>query len=82
VDTWFNHVAPPNAKLADCSSREMASTPFATQDAAVTARSLHSGGVWVLMMDGSTRFVRDGINLATWRALGTRSGGETVAADP
>lgn len=46
--------------------------------AAVTSRSYHAGGVNVLMLDGSARFVQDGISLTTWRALGTRSGGEVV----
>src|SRR5262249_55312313 len=42
------------------------------------ARSRHSGGVTVSLADGSVRFVRDGIALATWRALGTMNGGEVV----
>ncbi len=46
--------------------------------AAVTARSYHEGLVNVLMMDGSARSVSDQVNLATWRSLGTRSGGEIV----
>src|SRR5262249_48967875 len=46
--------------------------------AAVTSRSYHTGGVNVLLLDGSVRFVSDGIALATWRALGTRAGGEVV----
>jgi prepilin-type N-terminal cleavage/methylation domain-containing protein/prepilin-type processing-associated H-X9-DG protein len=41
-----------------------------------TARSRHSGGVNVLFADGSIHFVRDGIDLTTWRALGTINGGE------
>jgi prepilin-type N-terminal cleavage/methylation domain-containing protein/prepilin-type processing-associated H-X9-DG protein len=45
------------------------------------ARSQHSGGVNVAMADGSVRFVTNGIDLAVWRALGTRSGGE-VATNP
>ena len=49
--------------------------------AAVTARSYHSGGVNVLLMDGSVRFVRDGIDQVTWRRLGTRAGGEVLAGD-
>ena len=49
--------------------------------AAVTARSYHDGGVNVLLMDGSVRFVGNGIALATWRALGTRAGGEVVGND-
>jgi prepilin-type N-terminal cleavage/methylation domain-containing protein/prepilin-type processing-associated H-X9-DG protein len=44
--------------------------------AALTSRSYHPGGVNALMMDGSVRFVADGINRQTWRALGTRSGRE------
>jgi prepilin-type N-terminal cleavage/methylation domain-containing protein/prepilin-type processing-associated H-X9-DG protein len=46
--------------------------------AAVTARSYHPGGVNSLMLDGSVRFVSDSIPVATWRALGTRAGGEVV----
>ena len=36
------------------------------------------GGVNVTLMDGSTRFVNSNVNLATWRALGTRAGGEVA----
>jgi prepilin-type processing-associated H-X9-DG protein len=43
-----------------------------------SARSRHSGGVNVVLCDGSTRFVTDGINLETWRALGTAQGGEVI----
>jgi prepilin-type N-terminal cleavage/methylation domain-containing protein/prepilin-type processing-associated H-X9-DG protein len=50
--------------------------------AAMTARSYHSGGtVNVLLMDGSVRSVTPSINLATWRALGTRAGNEVVSGD-
>jgi prepilin-type processing-associated H-X9-DG protein len=41
-----------------------------------TATSNHTGGVMVGMLDGSVRFVRDSIQLDTWRAMGTRNGGE------
>jgi prepilin-type N-terminal cleavage/methylation domain-containing protein/prepilin-type processing-associated H-X9-DG protein len=47
--------------------------------AAMTARSYHSGGVVnILLMDGSVRSVTPTIDLATWRALGTRNGSEVV----
>ena len=46
--------------------------------AAVTARSYHTAGVNVLLVDGSCRSVTSTINLSTWRALGTRSGEEAV----
>ena len=38
-----------------------------------------NGVVQVLLMDGSARVVRNGIELATWRALGTRAGGEVIS---
>ncbi len=44
--------------------------------AAVTSRSYHPGGVNVALMDGSSRFIAETIELAVWRALGTRAGGE------
>jgi prepilin-type processing-associated H-X9-DG protein len=44
-----------------------------------TARSYHSGGVNSLFMDGSIRFISNSIDQSTWRALGTRNGGESVA---
>jgi prepilin-type N-terminal cleavage/methylation domain-containing protein/prepilin-type processing-associated H-X9-DG protein len=47
----------------------------------VGARSKHPGGVNVALADGSVRFVADGIDLGVWRAVGTRSNGETVSLD-
>jgi prepilin-type processing-associated H-X9-DG protein len=41
----------------------------------------HSGGVNVLLGDGSVRFVKQTIQLSTLQALITRSGGEVVAND-
>jgi len=46
--------------------------------AALPARSYHTGIVHVLLMDGSVRGISQNINLATWRALGTRAGSEVV----
>ena len=40
------------------------------------ARSMHPGGVQVLMADSSCRFVLDSIDLKAWRALATIAGGE------
>ncbi len=39
------------------------------------ARSNHTGGVNVALGDGSIRFVRNSIDIQTWRALGTRNDG-------
>ena len=44
-------------------------------------RSHHPGGVNMVFGDGSVRFIKNTINLFTWRALGTTRGGEVVSAD-
>jgi len=46
----------------------------------VTAGSRHPGGAHALFADGHVRFVRESGALATWRALGSRNGGEVVPA--
>jgi prepilin-type N-terminal cleavage/methylation domain-containing protein/prepilin-type processing-associated H-X9-DG protein len=43
--------------------------------------SMHTGGANFLMGDGSTRFIRDSINRATFSAMGTRAGGEVISND-
>ena len=40
------------------------------------ARSRHSGGVNVAMGDGSVRFIKNSINVRTWRAMSTTRGNE------
>ncbi|MSR56268.1 MAG: DUF1559 domain-containing protein [Planctomycetaceae bacterium] len=64
----YFHVAGPNAR----------SCMFPPGRIATTAASYHTGGVHVLMCDGSVRFVSDNVNLATWRAIGTRASGEVA----
>ncbi|HYO23515.1 MAG TPA: DUF1559 domain-containing protein [Lacipirellulaceae bacterium] len=60
------------------SMRDGESTELPTY-AAVTARSYHPGGVNVAMLDGSVRVVSDDVELAVWRAAGTRAGDEAHA---
>jgi prepilin-type processing-associated H-X9-DG protein len=45
------------------------------------ARSRHLGGVQVAMGDGSVRFVKDSIDVGTWRGLSTAAGAEILGAD-
>jgi hypothetical protein len=44
----------------------------------MAARSRHTGGVVVVMCDNSTRFIRNSININTWRALSTTKGSEII----
>jgi prepilin-type N-terminal cleavage/methylation domain-containing protein/prepilin-type processing-associated H-X9-DG protein len=41
-----------------------------------SARSVHSGGVNASMVDGSGKFVADGVDRAVWRSAGTAAGEE------
>jgi type II secretory pathway pseudopilin PulG len=70
--TWYNHVATPNNAVPDCGEDGELPRP-----GMFTARSWHPSGVNVLSADGSARFLHDNIDLAAWRALATRAGGET-----
>jgi prepilin-type N-terminal cleavage/methylation domain-containing protein/prepilin-type processing-associated H-X9-DG protein len=65
----YQHVSPPN-------SRSCGWLPSLRATMAATSR--HPGGVNVLFGDGGVRFVSQNINLDTWRALGSRDGGEVV----
>jgi len=71
----YSHVRPPNGKA--CSDLQLDS-PHASDHTLIGASSNHPGGVNVALMDGSVRFVKDGISRQTWIALGTSSGSEIL----
>ena len=71
--TDYNHYYPPNAATWDCLNT-------ANNYGLKAARSLHSGGVNLLLCDGSVRFVSNGVAPQTWTALATRAGGDIVGA--
>ena len=80
VATLYNHVAPPNWKGLDCGVGTSI-TDAPSEHAIISARSNHPGGANSLLGDGSVKFVKESVNIATWRALGTRAGGEVISAD-
>ncbi|AGA30672.1 DUF1559 domain-containing protein [Singulisphaera acidiphila] len=43
--------------------------------------SRHSGGANFLFVDGSVRFIKNSINLATYQALSSRGDGEVISSD-
>jgi prepilin-type N-terminal cleavage/methylation domain-containing protein/prepilin-type processing-associated H-X9-DG protein len=80
-NTAVNYLNPTDGTIYDVDYvySKADGAPNTTVDyGALTARSYHSGGVNTLFMDGSVRFVANNINQMTWRALGTRNGGEPV----
>jgi hypothetical protein len=73
--TLYNHVSAPNTNSCAAIGFGANMTNMAMQ---VSANSYHRGGVNVMMGDASVRFVANSVDLNTWRALGTRDGGEAI----
>ncbi len=73
-DTRYVHVMPPNGLNCDGDNDD------AGRETAYSASSRHSGGVNVLMCDGSVKFVKSSIAPQTWWAVGTRANNEVVDA--
>ena len=86
--TRFNTVLPPNSPACNDSGWD-------ERNAVITASSNHPGGVNVAMADASVRFISETINAGNpalpevqvgpspygvWGALGSKEGGESVAA--
>ena len=70
-NTLYNHFYRPNPPEWDCGNGS-------GNKALSTARSMHPGGVNVLLADGCVRQYADNVDLALWRALSTRGGGDLV----
>jgi prepilin-type processing-associated H-X9-DG protein len=66
----YQHISPPNGRSCGW---------LPSLRATMAATSRHPGGVNVAFCDGGVRFVRDAIDLAAWRAMGSRNGGEVVS---
>jgi prepilin-type N-terminal cleavage/methylation domain-containing protein len=78
-NTEYNHVAPPNWAGQDCGAySSIPDTPG--EHAIISARSMHPGCVVVAYGDGHTEIIADGIDLAIWRAMGTRNGDDNASS--
>lgn len=77
--TQYNHVSTPNKST--CAGLGFANNSMANMPMQVPPSSYHPGGVNTLFGDGTVRFVKDSVSLPTYRALGTRNGGETISGD-
>jgi len=81
--TLFNTIVAPNdpkytwgACRQDCNTGcDAASVNYSN------LQSYHSGGVNVLMADGSVKFIKNSVSQATYWAIGTRANGEVVSSD-
>ncbi|WP_435009072.1 DUF1559 domain-containing protein [Tundrisphaera lichenicola] len=70
----YTHTQTPNRK--SCTSDD-----WGRAGEMISASSLHPGGVNVVLMDGSVRFIKSTINFQAWYALATPDGGEILSAD-
>jgi len=83
----FTTVFPPNTKVPynfggklydiDVNTRQEGSSLTQPTYAAITSRSYHPSVVNVALMDASVQTIYQSIDPIVWRAIGTRSGGET-----
>jgi prepilin-type N-terminal cleavage/methylation domain-containing protein/prepilin-type processing-associated H-X9-DG protein len=72
----YSHIQTPNKKACYYTDGNQ------HQDHTIVgASSYHAGGVNVLFLDGSVKFIKDSISPPTWWALATKSGGEVISAD-
>lgn len=79
----FHTVNTPNSSAADVVNWAIPDSdplmPVSTAGSQHNAaRSRHTGGVNVLLADGSVRFASNGIGLGTWQSLGTTNGSEPI----
>ena len=70
--TTYYHINGPNSR----------SCMFPPSRIMTSASSHHIGGVNIAYMDGSTRMISEGVDLAVWRAIGTRDNAESVLMNP
>jgi prepilin-type N-terminal cleavage/methylation domain-containing protein/prepilin-type processing-associated H-X9-DG protein len=66
--TIYYHNMPPNGR----------SCMYPPGQIMTTASSRHTGGVNLMMCDGSARFVSSEIGRVTWQAMGSRNGEEVI----
>ena len=67
--TVFNTHLKPNDSMVDCASYGLGW---------FKASSNHTGGVNMVLGDGSVHFIKNHIDLQTWRALSTRGVHEAI----
>jgi Protein of unknown function (DUF1559) len=86
LSSMFSTFLPPNTTSADLmrtcegnpASPSYAPCTGSVDPQVIYARSRHTGGVHISLGDGSGRFISENIDTGTWRALGSKAGGEVV----
>ena len=92
--TGFEALIPPNSTYPDiiyvnthCAYPYSINPPCVVTNSSTYpyelygSRSRHAGGVDTLFVDGHVQFIKNSINIQTWRALSTISNGEVISSD-
>ena len=82
----YSHAQPPNKKNCWGSNQDSVSPNAAAGNkhqwgSMITAKSNHPGGVNMVFLDGSVKFIKDSVDPGTYGAIGTMGGGEIISAD-
>jgi len=72
----YSHITTPNQRACMFSD----DVGFHTDHAIIGPSSNHKGGVNVVMLDGSVKFIQNSVGKATWWAISTHKSGEVVDA--
>jgi prepilin-type N-terminal cleavage/methylation domain-containing protein/prepilin-type processing-associated H-X9-DG protein len=74
----YSHTVTPNRYACEYQDTN---TDWRATITGVNASSNHPGGVNVLFMDGSVRFVKSSVGYQAWISIATPDGGETISSD-
>jgi prepilin-type N-terminal cleavage/methylation domain-containing protein/prepilin-type processing-associated H-X9-DG protein len=71
------HIVPPNKKACNTTTGNL---NYGDMGSLIGPSSNHSGGVNMLFLDGSVKFIKESIGAAAFYGIATASGGEVVDA--
>ncbi len=74
----YSHTVTPNRYCCEYADQNPDGRATIT---AQNASSMHPGGVNVLFMDGSVRFIKTSVNYLAWYAIATPDNGEVIGSD-
>jgi prepilin-type N-terminal cleavage/methylation domain-containing protein/prepilin-type processing-associated H-X9-DG protein len=73
----YTHIQAPNQKACYYNGGLNGNTDHGV----IGASSNHPGGVNVLFLDGTVKFIKNTVNPNAWWAIATRAGGEIISSD-
>ncbi len=72
------HIMPPNTHACNTTTGNLS---YNDMGSLIGPSSFHPGGVNMLFLDGSVKFIKDSIGAAAYYGIATVAGGEVISAD-